>query len=330
MKTALNLGIIGYGNIGKLQWKILTLSDQTDFRVSAVSDLNPYSIPAGTKFYQDYHQLLADPDISAVSICTPPDSHFAIAKNALMAGKHVLVEKPPALNVEQCRSLIDLAKDSNKTLFMAFHARYHSAVEAAKLALKNKNIRRIVVTYKEYVLNYHSVDNWVFNPLISGGGVLMDSGINALSVINEILSDNPGFKVSRVKFVQADGFNVEVQASISFKFNSNGSGIITMDWLHQGPEVRRILFTTSEGDSFTVDIVSNTLSLNGKIIFKENVNSISVDQVSEYRSVYKDFVSHIALHKSLTSTKELLFIHEAYSFASVQNKKLKTISVLGV
>lgn len=317
LKSPIKIGLIGFGNIGKVQFEALTKSPQTNFEVTAVADPQPSETAKGlvgteTNFYLDYKELLSNPEIVAVSINTPPNTHYQLVMDALNAGKHVLVEKPPALTVEECQRMTDLANEKGKVLFMAFHARYSPSVEAAKQELADKNVTGIDIKYAEYALNYHAPDGWIFNPEVAGGGVLMDSGINALSIITYVLPDVV-LEPSDASFEQPDNFRIETGAEVDLMFGDGGKGHISMDWMHKGPEIRQVTFHTDTGDEYVVDIVNNRLVKNGtNPSEKEEESREMVDQHSEYRGVYEDFAHHIVQGNSLTSVKELAFIIQAY------------------
>lgn len=314
MKSPYSLGLIGFGNIGKIHYGALTKSGQTDFLLKAIADLSTQSVDDSVKFYDDYRELLKNPDIQAVSINTPPNTHHQLAMDALRVGKHVLVEKPPALTAAQCEEMSVCANQQKRVLFMSFHARYNLSVEAAKEELIDKNIEGIDIQYSEYAPNYHDTHGWIFNPEIAGGGVLIDSGINALSVVTYVLPDWI-FLVKDAKFKKAEGFKVETEAHVGFSFGSKGSGTLSMDWMNKGSQVRQVTFTADE-DTYVVDIVKNIFSKNGEVrqspVPSGTGQSLNSSLSSEYRGVYRDFARHLDLGKSLISTKELAFIQEAY------------------
>ena len=301
-----SLGLIGFGHIGKIHYGALTKSGQTDFQLKAIADLNTQSV----------RKVLKNPNIQAVSINTPPNTHHQLVMDALRGGKHVLVEKPPALTVAQCEEMSVCANQRERVLFMSFHARYNLSVEAAKRELVDKNIEGIDIQYSEYAPNYHATPGWIFNPEIAGGGVLIDSGINALSIVTYVLPDWTSFSVKDAKFKKAEGFKVETEAHVGFSFGSKGSGTLSMDWMNKGPEVRQVTFT-ADGDTYVVDIVKNIFSKNGEVQVTEDTLNSSLS--SEYRGVYRDFAKHLAQGKSLISTKELAFIQEAYKRGNIVN-----------
>ncbi|KKU95889.1 MAG: hypothetical protein UY27_C0007G0057 [Candidatus Gottesmanbacteria bacterium GW2011_GWA1_48_13] len=290
----MHLALIGFGNIGKVHADVLRETFEDVY------------------FVLDYKELLRRNDIDAVSIATPPDSHYAITLDALRAGKHVLVEKPPALNLEHLKELERTAKEQGVVLFTAFHATHRPEVAAARKALQGNIIKEITITYKEFVLNYHDANGWIFDPHIAGGGVLMDSGINALSVLYSILPDLPKLRIDSVMLKKAQNFRVETSANVTFSVERQGSGILDMDWMYQGPEVRQIVFRT-ESDEYIVDIVQSNFLKNGVVVEgKTQQGREMVDQYLEYRGVYVDFAAHVAAGTSSVRTAELRFVLDTY------------------
>ncbi|MGI8419933.1 MAG: Gfo/Idh/MocA family protein [Candidatus Levyibacteriota bacterium] len=310
-----NLGLIGFGSCGKIQYDALK-TVRSQFSLQMVSDIEKKSMKDTVRFTNNYTEILKNPAIEAVSIATPPSTHFEIAIDALSAGKHVLVEKPHALTVDQCNQMIAMAKQKEKVLFMSFHARYHPVVEAARKELTGKDVTGIRIQYSEYAPNYHASDGWIFNPEISGGGVLMDSGINALSIVTYVLPNLPGFTVSDAQFKNVEHFKVETKAQVEFTFGQAGRGSISMDWMNTGPEVRQVIFT-ADGHEYTVDIVKNIFSKDGIMPMSVDPYRKTVDQVSEYKGVYQHFAELLANGVSQTHIHELAFILAAYRKAGL-------------
>src|SRR5690606_25257331 len=101
---------------------------------------------------QDYREMLRDvPDLDAVAICTPPQVRYRIARDALLAGKSVLLEKPPAATLSELQDLNAIAAKAGRTLFTTWHAQYNKAVREAKKALAGFDVKRLRVTWKEDV-----------------------------------------------------------------------------------------------------------------------------------------------------------------------------------
>lgn len=92
---------------------------------------------------QDYRTLLGNPELEAIAIVTEAQHHYEIAKECLLAGKHVLVEKPLALNSHECEDLIGIAKAKNRLLMVEHLLEYHPAVRKLKKLIDSRELGRI-------------------------------------------------------------------------------------------------------------------------------------------------------------------------------------------
>src|SRR5579864_7400886 len=107
------VGVIGYGYWGPNL--VRNLAETRGAQVVACSDLDPARLERVRDRYPsirtttDYRRLIDDPEIDAIVIATPISTHYPLVREALEAGKHVLVEKPLAESADQCRHLTDLA-----------------------------------------------------------------------------------------------------------------------------------------------------------------------------------------------------------------------------
>lgn len=317
----IKLGFVGYGNIAKIHLRAIQESGNKNFVVETVADTGSVRVDdEGVKVYRDLETMLGDPRIQAVSINTPPSTHRELAERALKAGKHVLVEKPPALTVEDVQSMIRLAEERDRVLYFAWHAAQHLPIKVAKETLTDKKVASIEIEYKEDVFRYHDKHSWVMNKEIAGGGVLMDSGINAVSAVTHMV---PGlsFSITDVKMTYPEELGVETAADIRFTFGDNTSGRLSMDWQYrkpegsQGPvEIRQTTIVTESGDKYVFDAVADQLIKNGVVIVGDpdgKTTKLRLD--AEYEGVYADFAECIANGISSVSTKELQFVQDAYA-----------------
>jgi myo-inositol 2-dehydrogenase/D-chiro-inositol 1-dehydrogenase len=141
-KNPLRIGMIGCGLVMDLKHmvvlrrvagaQVVAAADVDAEQLRAVADR--HAIPAR---YTDPHELLARDDIDAVGICTPPAQHAALVVAALDAGKHVLVEKPLALDVDECDRMIEKARQSDRKVVVGFHMRWHRQVRHAREVLRS-------------------------------------------------------------------------------------------------------------------------------------------------------------------------------------------------
>src|SRR5438552_4218270 len=144
----LRIGVIGLGWFGEIHCdtivgipnlELAALCTRTPDRLSALS-----AKFGARRIYSDYHELLADRDIDAVSIVTMWDQHTEPAIAALEAGKHVFLEKPMASTVADCRKIIAAAKDSKGILLVGHICRFNPRYRMAKQAIGAGKIGRIV------------------------------------------------------------------------------------------------------------------------------------------------------------------------------------------
>jgi UDP-2-acetamido-3-amino-2,3-dideoxy-glucuronate N-acetyltransferase len=117
------IGLIGAGYWGKNHLRVLKELGVLEM----VCDLDESKKEDSFKFTSDISEVLGNKDIEAVVIATPAATHFKTAKQALEAGKHVLVEKPLALDIKEAEELVDLADKKNLVLMVGHVLRYHPA-----------------------------------------------------------------------------------------------------------------------------------------------------------------------------------------------------------
>lgn len=144
----LRIGVIGLGWFGEIHAE--TIAGVPNLQLAALCTRTPERLAemgakfGVTKLYRDYHDLLADPDIDAVSICTMWDQHTEPAIAALKAGKHVFLEKPIASTVEDGRKITAASKGAKGILFIGHVVRFNPRYRMAKQAIDEGRIGKIV------------------------------------------------------------------------------------------------------------------------------------------------------------------------------------------
>ncbi len=155
-----------------------------DFELVATASTSDTRIEGVPHAFRTHRDMLAGvPDLDAVAICTPPSTRHAIASDVLQAGKHALLEKPPAASVGALTDLARIAEETGRVLFTTWHSQYNAAVDAAADALLGDAIRRLRIEWKEDVRVWHPGATWMWDA--AGFGVF-DPGINALSILTRI------------------------------------------------------------------------------------------------------------------------------------------------
>jgi predicted dehydrogenase len=180
----LKLGLVGIGKIARDQ-HIPALA--ADPRFELVACASRHARVDGVANFTDIEGLLAEvKHLDAVSICTPPQAHFEAALAALRAGKHVMLEKPPAATTRHIALLQAEAARHGCTLFQTWHSRFAAGVGVARDWLRGRTLTGGTITWKEDVHYWHPGQQWIWEP---GGLGVFDPGINALSVLTEVLPD---------------------------------------------------------------------------------------------------------------------------------------------
>ena len=177
-EQTLGAGIIGCGGIGHCHATALTFIPGV--RIVGVADIDESRAAAYAKryhadaYYTDVASLLARKDLDFVVVTTANDQHAPLTIQALEAGKHVMVQKPMALNLAEAEAMIQAAKASGKKLMVSFFELFHPAFAKAK-EIVDQGLIGDVFFFKAIMAWYMpSTDVWRFDPKVSGGGILMD------------------------------------------------------------------------------------------------------------------------------------------------------------
>ena len=190
MAEIIKIGIIGCGGIANGK-HMPSLKKVKNVEMVAFCDIIPqraekaakdYGTP-DAKVYTDYRELLKDESISVVHVCTPNRSHSFITVDALEAGKHVMCEKPMAINSAEAKKMLDAAKRTGKKLTIGYQSRFRDDSVYLKKETEDGTFGDIYYA-KATALRRRAVPTWgVFlNEYEQGGGPLIDIGTHALDL----------------------------------------------------------------------------------------------------------------------------------------------------
>jgi D-galactose 1-dehydrogenase len=294
--TVIRVAIVGLGKIARDQ-HISAIAETAGIELAAIVSRNA-SID-GIKHFATLDELLDRvPDIDAVALCTPPQGRQAQAATALKAGKHVLLEKPPGATVSELTPLIAEARQTGHTLFATWHSRFAPAVEAARGFLAGRQIRSVVVEWKEDVRVWHPGQAWIWEP---GGFGVFDPGINALAILTRILP-RPFF-LTEAELSYPGNRATPIAANLAF---SDGTGVPILaefDWRQTGPQTWDIRVETDAGRL--------TLSFGGSRLVHDGQTLVDEEQ-SEYRGIYQRFVELITSRVSDVDLSPLVHVADAF------------------
>jgi len=189
MAKKLKIGIIGSGGIAQNAHMKGYASIPDQCEMVAVCDVDPETAKtAAEKFeigktYHDYRDLIADKEIDAVSVATPNAFHKHPTVDALQAGKHVLCEKPLAMNAQEAKEMCRAAKDSGKILQVALQQRFSGPMTFMKSFIDGGHMGKIYYA-RAQALRRRGVPSWgVFiDKEKQGGGPLIDIGVHILDM----------------------------------------------------------------------------------------------------------------------------------------------------
>ena len=196
MSNPLKVGIVGAGGITRAHLPAyLERPDQV--QLNAVCDLvEPLAQELAKKagidaVYLDIQDMLRDADIEAVDICTTHNSHAPLAIAAAEAGKHVIVEKPMAISVQECRDMIAAADKAGTTLMVAQHLRYAPEARAAKRLLDEGKLGTIEAVRTELFgggmrgrrRRRRQGERWMQDARRSGGGMMMSEQVHHIDLL---------------------------------------------------------------------------------------------------------------------------------------------------
>ncbi len=237
-------GVIGVGIFGELH--AMTYSRLPEARLVAVCDLNEQRAAEVARKYgavaytTDYHELLANPEIKAVSIATPDFAHRDIVIAAARAGKHILVEKPLATTVEDAEAILTAVKEAGVKLMVDFHNRCNPAFANAKQAIEAGDVGRPVYVYARL-----SNTTYVATQMLSWGSktsALWFLGSHIMDLVHWLLEDEPRrvYAVTRSGILKARGVDTQDfhVAIVEFK----GGAVATLENAWILPETEPMVF----------------------------------------------------------------------------------------
>ncbi len=174
---------------------------------------------------------LADPAVDAVYVATPVFLHAPQTIQALRAGKHVLCEKPMAMNEVEARSMLQTAEESGKTFGVAYYRRMYPKVQRAKQLLAAGVIGQPVLaelTCHGWFDENQSHRNWLIDPALAGGGPLHDVASHRIDVLN-FLFGQP-HRVSGHLSNAVHHYAVEDNATVMIDYPGGVRGIVDVRW----------------------------------------------------------------------------------------------------
>jgi predicted dehydrogenase len=182
-----NVGVIGAGSISEMHLNAYRKNDSVN--LYALCDLNEERARGRaekfgiTRVFTDYRELLADPAVDAVSICTWNNTHAEIGIAALEAGKHVLMEKPLCRTMEEALRMEEAVRRTGRLLQVGFVRRFGSNAAILKEFIDRGELGDIYYAKASMLRRAGNPGGWFADIERSGGGPLIDIGVHVIDLV---------------------------------------------------------------------------------------------------------------------------------------------------
>lgn len=248
----IRVGILGCGKIAQVR-HIPEYAANPDCELAAF--YNPTRKRAedmaakyGGRVYDTPEELLADPEIDAVSVCAANYAHAELAIKAMRAGKNVLCEKPMAITLEDCEAMVKAAKETGRTLMIAHNQRFAKAHVKAKALIDAGEIGRIITfrtTFGHGGPETWSINpgknTWFFDKSKAAMGAMADLGVHKTDLIHYLTGERVVRTTAKVATLDKRGGNGELigvddNAMCIYEMSGGAVGTMTASWTFYGAE----------------------------------------------------------------------------------------------
>lgn len=258
-----NVGIIGCGSITRFRHapeyfanpgcRIVGFSDPVPERTREMTE------KFGGVVYENYHEIIKDTSIDAVSVCTSNATHAQIAIEALKAGKHVLCEKPMAVNIIEAEAMVNAAVSNNKILMPGHSQRFFPAHIKAKEIINSGELGKVLSfrsCFKHKGPETWSADKgantWFFDKKLASVGVLGDLGIHKFDLVRWLLGEEITSVFAQMstldkRYPNGELIEVEDNAIILGMTTSGKTGAFEISWTNYGNEDNSTILYCEKG-----------------------------------------------------------------------------------
>ena len=229
---SIGFGVVGLGMIADFHAKAIAAADNATLVAGcsrSVDNAQRFADEHGCRGYANLDELLADPDIDAITIATPSGAPLEIIEAAAKSGTHVLVEKPLEVTADRCDRAITVCNEAGVALGGIFPSRFMESARVVKGALDDGRLGRAVLgdAYIKWFRSqeYYDEGGWKGTRRYDGGGALMNQGIHAIDLLLWFMG--PVESVSAHTAVLGHtGIEVEDTAVAALRFSSGALGVI--------------------------------------------------------------------------------------------------------
>jgi predicted dehydrogenase len=270
MAKTLKVGLIGTGSICGLHLGAYTQFPEK-VQLTALCDIVEDTVRKRAKqarvdaIYTDYTKLLKEADVDAVDICTTHDQHAPIAIAAAEAGKHVLLEKPMAITMQECRDIIAATDKAGVTFMVAHDLRYLPSYQGVRQLIDEGELGRIwgarADVWQHVVLSRSALPprfselseaaRWRFDGKRSGGASLINAAVHHVDLLRYFVGDIN--RVTGTCWTDHPIFtnNAEDRAMAMIEFENGAIGHISNSWTTRTPWSFQFMLFGEEGTVYS-------------------------------------------------------------------------------
>jgi UDP-N-acetylglucosamine 3-dehydrogenase len=258
---ALKVGLIGAGAISRVHLEAYVRSQRVEAMAVADPDEEARAAIAERygiikEAYGDEAELLADESVEVVDICTPHHLHHRQAMAALEAGKHVIVEKPIALTLEQADEMMAKAEAGKGRLFCALSQRMYPAHLKAKELIEEGEIGKpflgIVNVLGDELVRMNDPESWKGDPERAGGGALFDTGYHAIYMLQHFLGNATSVVASTQRLVVEAPKKADDTSVVALEMGEGRMGSICVTYAATGTEWSEARFIVGSKGSLQI------------------------------------------------------------------------------
>ncbi|MBS4206303.1 Gfo/Idh/MocA family protein [Lederbergia citrea] len=302
-------GLIGCGYISKRH--LFALASSKGTLLTAVSDLNHERMEEAKKYYQtllgqeypiknykNYKEMLEDDHIDAVIISSFSGLHAQMANAALLASKHVVLEKPMALSIKESNELIHQAQKQKKELMICHQLRFMPIMQRIKKIIDDGKLGRLLLGVCSIRINrspeYYSLASWR-GKWESDGGMLINQGIHVIDLLQWFLGDVETVYGETIQYLSQLKETEDIAVGV-ISFRNQAKGIIEANIVTQPNNLGYSLSIFGEKGTICLEGPSlNKISrwfIEGEEVKKEELNNLINDKNEEIY-MYKNFLEAI-------------------------------------
>ena len=329
MTNNIRIGIVGCGSVmrGPYTNQIRRIQQMgLPVEVTMTCDVTPDGATAaqrlwpGAEFVRDYTALVQSSDVDLVLVTTAMQVHGVIAKAALLAGKHVLVEKPMAPTLAEGKELLEIAKTSKGILHPAPHVVLSSTFKAIKQHLDRGDIGTPYLARAFYGWAGPSWGKWFYQP---GGGALFDLGVYNVTSLTALLG--PAKRVTAlagttIKERVVDGemtkVNVVDNAHVNIDFGNGVYGVITTGFTIQAYRVPAIEIYGSQG---TLQMLGDDWHPKGYELYRNGTDHWELHNDADPYWTWTDGLRHL-VQSILNGTPDVITPEHGYHVLEIMLK----------